>query len=83
MLTNATGEALQREQEEGRRYNEVWAHFPDFPSPSNKTGDRRAGIAPIIAASILQADSFKFKWMLYGDVRTRCCCRCCHRSHLQ
>lgn len=67
VLTNASGEVLEREQVEGRRHNEQWLHFPDVPrfSVTNKSGDPRAAMAPVLAAARLGS----FKWMLYSDVR--------------
>lgn len=65
VLTNASGEVLEREQVEGRRHNEQWLHFPDVPrfSVTNKSGDPRAAMAPVLAAARLGS----FKWMLYSD----------------
>lgn len=66
VLTNATGELLAREQQEGLRYNEVWLHYPDFSNISTgKPGDVRAAVTPAYVRSTLGTN---FKWLIYGDV---------------
>ena len=67
VLTNATGQLLAREQAQGRRFNEVWQHFPDVPGfgVQQRAGDPRAAVAPALALSALRAN---FSWVLYGDV---------------
>ncbi len=67
VLTNATGAALAREQALGRRFNEVWQHYPDVPGfgVQQRAGDPRAAVAPALALAALGGD---FSWLLYGDV---------------
>lgn len=66
VLTNATGQLLAREQEEGLLYNEVWRHYPDHSGISTgKPGDPRAAVTPALARSALGT---RFKWLIYGDV---------------
>lgn len=67
VLTNATGQLLQREQEEGLRFNEVWQHYPDVPAfrLTGKPGDPRAAATPALAQAALGSG---FSWLLYGDV---------------
>ncbi|KAL4434224.1 hypothetical protein ABPG75_000665 [Micractinium tetrahymenae] len=65
VLTNATGDLLAREQEEGRLHNEVWQHYPDVPGISTgKPGDARAAVTPALARSALGSG---FRWLIYGD----------------
>ncbi|KAL4420943.1 hypothetical protein ABPG77_004572 [Micractinium sp. CCAP 211/92] len=65
VLTNATGELLAREQQEGLRYNEVWQHYQDFSNISTgKPGDVRAAVTPAYVRSTLGTN---FKWLIYGD----------------
>ncbi|KAL4420942.1 hypothetical protein ABPG77_004571 [Micractinium sp. CCAP 211/92] len=66
VLTNATGAALAREQALGRRFNEVWQHYPDVPGfgVQQRAGDPRAAVAPALALAALGGD---FSWLLYGD----------------
>lgn len=61
MLTNATGAALAREQEEGLRHNEHWLHVADIEgfSVTNRSGDFRAAVAPLLAREHFGASSFK------------------------
>ena len=51
VLTNATGADLAREQALGRRFNEVWQHYPDVPGfgVQQRAGDPRAAVAPALA----------------------------------
>lgn len=66
VLTNATGEALAREQAEGALHNEQWVHFPDAPGfeVTGKTGDPRAALAPVLASAHFGPS---FKWLLFCD----------------
>lgn len=61
VLTNATGAALAREQAEGLRHNEHWLHVADIEgfSVTNKSGDFRAALAPLLAREHFGASSFK------------------------
>ncbi|KAL4434222.1 hypothetical protein ABPG75_000663 [Micractinium tetrahymenae] len=66
VLTNATGDQLRREQQEGRQYNEVWRHYQDVPgfALTGKAGDPRAAVTPALAQAVLGSG---FSWLLYGD----------------
>ena len=61
VLTNATGAVLAREQAEGRRFNERWVHVPDVEgfAVTNKSGDYRAALAPLLARDLYGPSSFK------------------------
>lgn len=66
VLTNATGQLLSSEQEEGRRFNEVWLHYPDNPGISTgKPGDARAAVTPALVQASLGSS---FEWLIYADV---------------
>lgn len=62
VLTNATGAALARERAEGQRFNEHWVHVPDVEgfAVTNKSGDHRAALAPLLARDYFGASSFKW-----------------------
>lgn len=67
VLTNATGALLAAEQAEGAAHGEHWAHVPDVENfaVTNKSGDYRAALAPLLAAQHFGRGSFR--WLLSAD----------------
>lgn len=68
MLTPANGSELEAAQAEGRPYNELWLHSPDWQAHeviTGRGGDARA--AEAIVEPFVQFGP-TFKWLIYADV---------------